>query len=695
MLPERISHYVIQAELGQGGMAIVYLAHDLRFNRQVAIKVLPSELLHGDPQFRLRFEREAKIIAQLEHPAIVPVYDVGEEDGRPYFVMRYMNGGSLADRLQQQRFSVKEATRILEIIAPALEEAHAKGIVHRDLKPSNILFTANEFPCISDFGIAKVLQKEGTTLTSDSMIIGTPAYMSPEQAAGKPIDHRTDIYALGIILFEMLTGCQPYQADTPMGVAVKHITDPIPNILEFNPNLPAWIQDVIARALAKDPDQRFQTVTELVQALKDHLVSAQAATVVSASPSPPTVARPKQPAVRFPSLRLLWIAAGIGLLSVAGWLIGPSLRLAADSGNPIPFLASPTPQDLPAGPLLLPTDTPLPSPSPTLAPSPTTEPSPTPPLPPTETPPPALPVLGEADQIAFLNANDIWIMNVDGSGLKQLTIDGAKKFNLEWLDRKTILYISGKTAKTVDIETLREDNIASFLWAEYFESFHLSPDRKQVAITVERELFIVPFNIETLRNVRKKSDLLALNGCLYYSEFPVKEALWSDDGQKLALKIMVPIGRQRSDAIRIVELECGATRLRGLDTFPPSRFEFKPLIVDYDWDGDLLFFLNSDIFREGFGDLVLYDTFTRKFQRVAPIENTCCYRDATFSPDGKYVIFAFQDIRLGAAARMKLYYVPVDSLSTGGKLTPLSLPDDFFPRLDEAPMPALRPEFLQ
>ncbi len=690
MAAEKIGPYLIQAELGRGGMATVYLAYDPRFERQVAVKILPPEMLHADPQFRLRFEREARLIARLEHPAIVPVYDVGEDEGRPYFVMRYMNGGSLADRIKQGVFSIAEATRILEIIAPALEEAHNQGIVHRDLKPSNILFTANGFPCISDFGIAKVLQAEGSTLTSESMIIGTPAYMSPEQAAGKPIDHRTDIYALGIILFEMLTGRQPYQADTPMGVAIKHITDPVPNILEVNPGLPAWIQEVIARAMAKDPEQRYQTATELVNDLKAHLQQSAAVTrlVKTVPPAPPTRTLPRRRRF-YPVLGGILIAGLLGLLGAGLWLSGFGRRSMAP-------LTPPTPSPLPlitqtesAASPLLPTATSLPTPSPAAEPSATPSPLPT------ETPAPTLAVLGGADQIAFLNANDIWIMNVDGSGLKQLTIDGAKKFNLEWLDRHTLIYLSGKTVKTVDIETLREDSITTFLWADYFEGFHLSPDRKQVAITLARELFVVPFDLETLRNVRKKSDLLAMNGCLYYSEMAVKEALWSDDGQKLALKIMVPTGRTRSDAIRIVDLNCGATELRGHDTFPPGRFEFKPTIVDYDWDGDLLFFLNSHIFRAGFGDLVFYNTFTHKFQRLAPIDNICCYRDATFSPDGTYVIFAFQDIRLGAAARVKLYYVPVDALSTGGVLTPLPLPDNFFPRTDEAPMPALRPAWFQ
>ena len=221
MEPEKIGRYEIKAELGRGGMATVYQAYDPRFEREVAIKVLPREMLH-DPQFRTRFEREAKTIAMLEHPSIVPVYDFGEEDGQPYFVMRYMTGGSLSDRLKRGPVPVAEAASLFQRLAPALDEAHIKGIVHRDLKPGNILFDQYGDPYISDFGIAKLAQSQ--TNVTGSAIVGTPAYMSPEQAQGETIDGRSDIYGMGVILFEMLSGRQPYQGDTPMSVVVKHIT---------------------------------------------------------------------------------------------------------------------------------------------------------------------------------------------------------------------------------------------------------------------------------------------------------------------------------------------------------------------------------------------------------------------------------------------------------------------------------------
>ena len=170
-IPEKIGRYEIKGELGRGGFATVYRAYDPRFEREVAIKFLPPELIHADPQFRLRFEREAKIIAQLEHPSIVPVYDVGEENNQPYFVMRYMSGGSLSERIKSQTFSIEEALRVIEQIAPGLDEAHTKGIVHRDLKPANILFTNRNVPLISDFGIAKFSQGEASNVTGSAIIV--------------------------------------------------------------------------------------------------------------------------------------------------------------------------------------------------------------------------------------------------------------------------------------------------------------------------------------------------------------------------------------------------------------------------------------------------------------------------------------------------------------------------------------------
>jgi Tol biopolymer transport system component/LysM repeat protein len=261
MTARTIGRYLIREELGRGGMATVFRAHDPRFGRDIAVKVLPSAFMH-DPAFRTRFEREARTIAALEHPAIVPVYDFGEHEGQPYLVMRLMTGGSLADRLAEGSLSLAETGEILRRISSALEKAHTKGIIHRDLKPGNILFDQDNNAYLSDFGIAKL--SESTVAMTGNHIIGTPAYMSPEQARGdEHIDGRSDIYALGIIYYQMLTGHLPYQADTPMAVVVKHITDPVPTFQADRPDLPPTFNAILGRAMAKEAGQRYGRPTEM------------------------------------------------------------------------------------------------------------------------------------------------------------------------------------------------------------------------------------------------------------------------------------------------------------------------------------------------------------------------------------------------------------------------------------------------
>lgn len=290
MAPQKIGRYEVKSELGRGGMATVFLAEDPLIGREIAVKVLPREFLH-DPSFRGRFQREARTVAMLEHPAIVPIYDFGEQDGQPYLVMRVMKGGTLGDRIKDGPLAPKEAAEILRRLGSALDHAHSRGVVHRDLKPGNILFdeTGNAF--LSDFGIVKLAQSTAT-LTGES-IVGTPAYMSPEQVHGdKEIDGRSDIYTLGVILFQMLTGQMPYHADTPAKLMMAHVLNPVPRVLDVRPDLPAAANDVLAKALAKSPDERFSTAAELTNALEDTLQgrSPLQATVLDV-PAPETGAR--------------------------------------------------------------------------------------------------------------------------------------------------------------------------------------------------------------------------------------------------------------------------------------------------------------------------------------------------------------------------------------------------------------------
>ncbi|MCP4418014.1 MAG: serine/threonine protein kinase, partial [Chloroflexi bacterium] len=264
---QTFGRYIIKAKLGQGGMGSVFHAHDPNFRREVALKLLEKRFLH-DTKFRRRFEREARAVAKIDHPGIVPIYDFGEEEGELFLVMPLMEGGTLGKRLDDGPLSLDEATTVLKQIAPALDMTHRLNMVHRDLKPDNILFNKHGVPLIADFGIVKSAESN-TTLTADG-IVGTPAYMSPEQVGSKKtLDGRSDIYSLGIILYQMLTGERPFDADTPLALALKHVMEQPPPILDVMPELPVGCDRIMRKVLHKEPDKRYQTVAELVADLEN------------------------------------------------------------------------------------------------------------------------------------------------------------------------------------------------------------------------------------------------------------------------------------------------------------------------------------------------------------------------------------------------------------------------------------------
>ena len=256
-----LGQYQLIEAIGHGGMATVYKAYQPSLERFVAVKVLLS---NRDPQFAVRFKREARAIAALQHHNILPIYDYGEQDGLLYFVLQYVeNGLTLHDQLGAP-LAPAQALRLIGHVLAALEYAHARGVIHRDLKPANILLPAPNWALLADFGIAKLLN-DSQHLTMTGFIIGTAAYMAPEQAAGRPIDARTDLYSLGVVLYEMLTGRVPFDSDTPMAVLTKHVYEAPPPPRTLNPNLPPALEAMLLRALAKDPAARYQSAGEMAE----------------------------------------------------------------------------------------------------------------------------------------------------------------------------------------------------------------------------------------------------------------------------------------------------------------------------------------------------------------------------------------------------------------------------------------------
>jgi serine/threonine-protein kinase len=308
--------YRLERELGHGGTAVVWLAHDLKHDRPVAFKLLHQSL--ASSLGPARFQREIRFAARLQHPHILTVLDSGETAGRLWFTMPYVEGETLRARLtRERRLPLEEAARIVREAGQALQHAHEHGVVHRDIKPENILLTRDGSTLVADFGIARAVsgtEADGATtssLTETGLIIGTPTYMSPEQVTGThPVDARTDVYALGCVLYEMLSGVPPFSGPTPQAVAMRHATEPAPNVTAANPQVPAGVSGAIARALAKDPAQRFSSPRELVAVLD---ASVQAGKT------------------RHAGSRTVWLAAAAALLLVGAviWQLADRTQTAS------------------------------------------------------------------------------------------------------------------------------------------------------------------------------------------------------------------------------------------------------------------------------------------------------------------------------------------------------------------------------
>ena len=669
MHPDKIGRYKIKEELGHGEMGAVYRAFDPSFNREVAIKVLPLELMRN-LKILARFRRELKMIALLEHPAIVPVYDVGEENGQPYYVMRYMSGGSLRRWIKGGKLSLQDTADIVERIALGLEYAHRKGIVHRDLTPDNILFDNHNNPYITDFSLAKLIADTFRT-NSGNGFIGTPEYISPEQAQSLPVDHRTDIYGLGVIMYEMLTGEKPYQATDSFGVLVKHVSEPVPDILKVNPDLTEDVDAIIKKSMAKNRNDRYESAVDMARALTKAAYGEE-----RTLPTSTTLMKLQDPS-RTNRRRGLTAFAVVALLALGGFF--------AFRGQ-LPFLSSPVPTpttveaSVPAAPTLTATLEPTSTPTATMT---VVQETPTPVLPP-----------GNVEKIALLSGNDLYLMNPDGSELTLVRTDNSPKSNLHWIAGGRLIYMSRNCAFLLDSTTNRAQQIVCFDADESLEGFRVSPDGKFAAISIQRTLNILPFDLDALSNVTTRFNLIAMDDNCFYNQFPFRDVRWSNDNTRLAAQV-IDTRYVNSDQIFLVTIDifnCATTGLVRMDQIPGTHIEYENestrRITSYDWDGDRRFLWNDSIRNDGFGNLYLYDSVSKESVKLNPIDGECCYRDARWSPDGQYIFFAFQKYD---SSEIELYFMSLDDSQNGPSLTAIGLPAEFFSTPREKPHPALKP----
>ncbi len=333
LVGKHLGAYQILEPIGQGGMATVYKAMQSAMNRVVAVKILSPQMA-ANSVFLARFKQEAQMIASLEHAHILPVYDMGEQDGIIYIAMRFMGFGSIQSRLAAGAIPLRDLTRWLDQMASALDYAHERGVIHRDVKPSNVLLDAQGDAYLADFGIAKWMA--GSIQLTGSAVIGTPQYMSPEQGQGLKIDGRSDEYSLAVMAYEMIVGRPPFEAETPLAIVLKHVTEPLTPPATINPRVPNAVSDVICKALNKDPDDRYPTSTAFAEALAEAVRSSPIAGTAQLPPSAQPTEAVHRTAV--PVLRKRYvsrpIAIALAMLLIVALGMGGVVLISANAPTP-------------------------------------------------------------------------------------------------------------------------------------------------------------------------------------------------------------------------------------------------------------------------------------------------------------------------------------------------------------------------
>jgi len=611
IIGKSLGRYHVLEKLGQGGMAVVYKALDTTLERYVAIKViLPYSEYSG--QFLARFSREARTLAKLTHPNILKIFDYGEYDNHPFLVMEYIAGGTLKDWLVGQPIPWQKSAQLLAQLARALEAAHSQGVIHRDVKPANILMANGKDPMLSDFGIAKLIEsnEEATQLTGTGVGIGTPDYMAPEQADGEA-DERSDIYSLGVIFYQMVTGRLPYEADTPMAVMLKKMTEPLPRPTNYIRDMPEFVENFLLKALETDPQYRYRNMGEFALALERIISKAdtletlatEAGTgiTVGGGESGSALLQPEEGKrlIRLPS----WIFPSVIVLAVLAATFGGVNLLR----KPVPGSVSITGTAVATSTIVQPTKW-IP-PSPTLELSPEDTPMPKPIVTPT--------AIGGGEWIAFNSRMDgdadIYLMDADGNNLIQITSSSAHDLYPSWSpDGKRIVYQTNEggdqEVAIIDISSKRVTKVTENTcndWAPVW-----SPDGEWIAFYSDCDGDRNIYKIHA--DGTKRTQLTHTSGS--NSWFPA----WSPDGKKITFT------SNRSGSYHIYVMNADGSNVGELaegciSVFSPDGKQI--LYGVYCNDTDDLFLMNAD----GSHSDALTDGYECK--------------NATWSPDGTQIVF--------------------------------------------------------
>jgi hypothetical protein len=528
----------------------------------------------------------------------------------------------------------------------------------------------------------------------DGFSFGSPSVAEKLTGTLEAIKHYNGLDIPSGYFIEAMQRLSNRYLDVPLNAVIHPISTEVRKVVREE-------QSAVNQALI----QKWEDIKELLKPAEEKSVETEQSPTEMATDPPSPPRRSIRGSSHRANFRLFGIGAGILLLAALG-IVGINFLMQNVVGEETPV---PTPTDREVVDELTLTSTRAPTVTTT-----TTTSSPPTPIVPTNTaissPPTPTSELskGGADKIAFVANNEIWLMNMDGSDLTPLTDDRGAKSDLQWLpDRETILFISGLTVKYVNISTRVAEILTSFPTASSLNAFRVSHNGKQVMISLNNEIFVVPFDFDKMRDVDRKSDLLALDGCPQrepWSEIAVKEALWSANDEPVAwlFKGANPVTRRYAQQVSVLNIkECQSAAPVHLDNFPAGRFSLgKYQITDIDWNGHDLFVFNTSErnstydeksgWSEGWGELYVYDWMTHKERPIKPIDgNVCCYRDARWSPDGNYLFFAFQAYAPNAPTL--LYYVLYGEIAAGTNFTPLPLSEGFFKNQKEAPQPALRP----